>query len=102
MSLNIDNLKPYEEDDNRKEERSRGGKISGYKRLKRKQEKQAQRFFNMSLEALDGSAEQRQDKLKSYMHARRIESNRYKKLSDKVSRRRNDLIKDGVKNDALR
>jgi len=91
MSLNIQNLTPFTENDERKEERSKGGKLSGLKRLQKAKDRQAQRFFNLSPGDLDGSAQERQESIKEYMHARKIEGNRYKKLSDKVSQRRNEL-----------
>lgn len=96
MSLNIQNLTPFTENDERKKERSKGGKLSGLTRLEKAREAQAQRFYDLSLGDLNGSAEQRQEQIKEYMHARKIEGKRYKRISDRVSQRRNEFKRQGV------
>ena len=96
MSLNIDNLTPFKENDERREERSKGGKLSGLTRLEKAKEAQAQRFYNLTPGDLNGSAEEKQETLKEYMHARKIEGKRYKRISDRVSQRRNEFKRQGM------
>ena len=102
MSSNLQNLTPYAANDGRTAERRKGGLISGYKRLQNKGkadvlyylmlENEIKAFMQQNQNKPFG--EKRTAKLKELAHRKKILTNRLKKQSAKVQRRRSVLLND--------